>query len=79
MGQRKKLYLMNIELLKAGMSRAEVVSVWGEPDAKGGTSRKYKAPSIYKYGDIELFFAHGNGGKLATIWDEKNEVVIKEF
>lgn len=46
----------SIEPLYFGMSRDELERVFGSPEQKGGTSRKYKTPSIYKYRDLEFFF-----------------------
>jgi hypothetical protein len=68
--------LTNVRL---GMTRDEVVAVIGEPDAKGGTSRKYPTPSIYKYGDIELHFQGWKDGILCLIWDEANEKTIEKI
>jgi hypothetical protein len=42
-----------------GMSRAQVETSLGAPDDVGGTSRKYRKPSIWKYGDVELHFVLG--------------------
>jgi len=41
------------------MDRAQVESSLGVPDDMGGTSRKYRKPSIWKYGDVELHFIPG--------------------
>lgn len=46
-----------------GMTRKEVIAVLGPPDDTGGTSRKYKTPSIYVYGDIELIFGDSPSNK----------------
>ena len=42
--------------IRRGMTRAELRTLLGEPDDIGGTSRKYKVPSIWKYGDVEFAF-----------------------
>ena len=34
-------------------SREEIISSLGQPDEVGGTSRKYKHPSVYKYANTE--------------------------
>ena len=39
-----------------GLHEDEVAELLGKPDAVGGTSRKYRKPSLWKYGDIELVF-----------------------
>ena len=38
------------------MTRAELRGLLGNPDDEGGTSRKYRTPSIYKYGDVQFVF-----------------------
>lgn len=44
-----------------GMSRAEVEGVLGPPEMMGGrTSRRKRRPTIWKYGDVEMYF----GGEL---------------
>ena len=49
----------NVEMLRANMTRAEVVATLGPPDATGGTSRKQKLPIVYKYGDVQVHFGPG--------------------
>ena len=44
--------------VKLGMTREEVESSLDAPDDVGGTSRKYQKPSIWKYGDIELYLTY---------------------
>ncbi|WP_166831787.1 hypothetical protein [Thalassoroseus pseudoceratinae] len=58
------------------MTRDQVIEALGEPDAMGNTSRKYKTPSIFKYGDTELWFEPWKTGTLHGIWDEKNEKLL---
>lgn len=38
------------------MSRDELMALLGPPDDTGGTSGKYRAPSIYKWGTFEFHF-----------------------
>ena len=52
-----------------GKTRDEVISLLGEPDDKGGTSKKYKTPSIYKYEDIEVFFEPCKNGICCSVFD----------
>ncbi len=40
-----------------GCTREALTDAFGEPEDKGGTSRKYRRPAIWKYGDIEFFFS----------------------
>jgi hypothetical protein len=39
-----------------GMSRTEVEGALGPPEAMGGTSRRRRTPTIWKYGDVEMYF-----------------------
>jgi hypothetical protein len=64
-----------LKKIHKGMSREEVIKTLGQPDQQGCTSRKYKTPSIYKYGNLELWFEPWKDGKLvnAYIEDENHE------
>ena len=42
--------------IRLGMTRQELEAVLGVPDYAGGTTRKYRIPSIWKYGDVEFVF-----------------------
>jgi hypothetical protein len=42
--------------IKLGITRMELRGMLGPPDEEGGTSRKYKVSSIYKFGDIQFVF-----------------------
>jgi hypothetical protein len=42
--------------IREGMTRAELRALLGDPDDVGCTSRKYKEPSIWKYGEVEFAF-----------------------
>lgn len=53
--------------LKPGMTREELVALWGEPDEKGYTAQKCKEPSVFKYGPVEVTFNHANG-RLIYVW-----------
>jgi len=68
-----------LQAVKLGMTREEVVTAVGEPDAKGCTSRKYRTPARYVYGDIELHFEPWKAGVLCLIWDEKNEQALEKM
>jgi len=63
--------------ISLGMLRDQVVAAIGEPDAMGGASRKYRTPSIYRYGDIELWFGPRNLDTLREIWNERSEEIMK--
>jgi hypothetical protein len=45
--------------LRLGMAKAEVRDLLGPPDDWGGTSRRRREPSIWKYGEVELWFETG--------------------
>lgn len=55
------------------MTREEVVAVLGSPDALGGTSRKYRTASIYRYGRIEVHFEPWKAGTLWMVYTEDEE------
>ncbi len=59
--------------VRIGMSREEVIAILGEPDDMGGTSRKYRTPCIFKYGEIELFFDPWKSGKLKAVYAEDGD------
>jgi len=42
--------------LRLGMTKAAVRALLGPPGAWGNTSRKYREPSTWLYGRIELWF-----------------------
>lgn len=54
------------------MTREEVIAEFGEPDLKGGTSRKYPTPSVFRYylseqidyGAVEFLFEPWKTGGL---------------
>jgi hypothetical protein len=48
--------LSDFAKLRIGMSRSEIISRFGEPDLKGGTSRKHQTPCVFRYGRIEFCF-----------------------
>lgn len=67
--------------IRIGMTRAEVIEALGPPDDVGGTSRKYRTPSIFKYGEIELHFEPWKDGTLVRAYTEdehRNGIVLLE-
>jgi hypothetical protein len=67
-----------VERVRVGMSREEVLALLGPPDDVGGTSRKYRTPSVFKYGQIELHFEPWKDGRLlrAYMEDEQGEGIV---
>ena len=59
-----------VERIRIGMTREEVVERLGPPDDVGITSRKYRTPAIYKYGEIELHFEPWKSGRLVRAYTE---------
>jgi hypothetical protein len=59
--------LLDLSKARIGMSREEVVSTFGEPDLRGGTSRKYRTPSVFRYGRVEFWFEQWKSGGLRGI------------
>jgi hypothetical protein len=56
--------------LHSGLSPEEVVILLGSPDAWGGTSSRYRKPSIYLYGSVEIYFTQQSPQTLTGIfWD----------
>lgn len=46
----------NFGPVTVGFTPSALELAFGPPDATGGTSRRYRRPSIWKYGDVEFFF-----------------------
>jgi hypothetical protein len=70
-----------IRRIRIGMTRAEVIEALGPPDDVGVTSRKYRTPSIFKYGEIELHFEPWKDGRLVRAYTEdedRNGIVLLE-
>ncbi len=59
--------------VRLGMSRAQVQELLGPPDDVGGTSRKYRTPSTWKYGDIEFYFG-GRDDPLQSLFTDTFQV-----
>lgn len=59
--------------LRIGMTRDKVITELGEPDKMGGTSRKHRLPSVFKYGEIEVHFGQGPSGRLFLVYSEDDE------
>ena len=78
----KDFILQNI---KIGMTRDEVKVILGEPHQISIGSRKYPRPCVWKYEDVEIWFAYPKDGGIHTIWledeslppDQRGEVLLK--
>jgi hypothetical protein len=42
--------------IRLGMTRKELQAILGAPNEVGGTSRKSRIDSIFKYGDVQFVF-----------------------
>jgi hypothetical protein len=51
-----------------GATREELRRLLGEPHIVGGTSRRQRVPTIWKYGDVEYHF--GTDGRVSLIYLE---------
>ena len=60
----------NIAPLKLGCTRADILALFGEPDATATVTRKHKKPAIWKYGELELHFSTGDKDVLILIYSE---------
>jgi hypothetical protein len=60
--------------IRLGMSREEIRAILGQPDDVGVTSRKWRTPAIYKYGDVEFHFGLGPQGTLILIYRERDGI-----
>ena len=60
-----------------GKTRDQVVRILGEPNAKGGKTKK-RPYTIYKYGDIELYFQPWKMGNCVSVFDESKHQLICE-
>ncbi len=59
-----------VRKLKIGMTRQEVQSILGEAEDTGGFFRRYRSPSILKYGNVELHFEQPQDGELKFAYME---------
>lgn len=85
-GASLKQFLASRQLdgLRSGMTKSAVEALLGPPDDTGGASRRFKQPSIYLYGNLEIHFravdrnqavsvhidcpSTGGGYRLPTCW-----------
>jgi hypothetical protein len=51
---------IDVSQIKEGMKRADIRNLFGEPPVVDTTSRKYRNPMIWRYGDIEIHFCDRN-------------------
>lgn len=60
---------MDLSKLPAQATRQDVISLYGEPEEKGGTSRKHKQPLIFRYKRrFEFWFEPRKDGKLERVY-----------
>jgi hypothetical protein len=48
--------MINQGQINIGMTREQLHDLLGTPDEEGGDSKTYRAPCIFKYGDIQFVF-----------------------
>lgn len=53
------------------MTRPEVKALLGEPCDVGCTSRKYRTPSCFKYGEVQVFFGPRARDGLTMVFSEE--------
>lgn len=59
-----------VSKVRIGMTRDEVLGSLGPPDDVGGTSRKYRTPSVFRYGRTEIHFEPWKTGRLNMVYIE---------
>jgi hypothetical protein len=65
--------MIDLRKINLDMTREDIIRLLGQPDAKGGTSRKYKTPRVFKYGNIEFHFLPWKSGTLAFVQEVDNK------
>lgn len=63
--------------VRLGCSREDIRTLFGEPDAVGGTSRKYRTPAVWKYGELEFHFGPKSTDLLALIYSESADGIVE--
>ena len=58
-----------IEKLKKGLTRDEVKNILGGPTDTGTTSKKYRLPLVYRYGQFEIAFGPKKEDGLIYVMD----------
>lgn len=61
--------MIDVTKIRLGMTRDEIKQLFGEPPMWGGTSRKYRTPCVYRYGQIELGFGPYKDSGLSYVMD----------
>ena len=77
-GQEKRLViqgLVSLCILHHGTSRDQVKSFLGPPTMQGGTSHRYRTPSVYKYGAVEIFFGQRARDGIAMICTDDDMIL----
>jgi hypothetical protein len=63
-----------INQIALGFSRGEIENILGKPEMKGGSTRKYPNPVIWKYGDIEFIFNNKEDELIMIIFNFNKEI-----
>lgn len=67
---------IDLHRIRLGMTRDQIVELFGEPDAKSIGTRKYKIPLIYKYGIYELTFDRYKDSGLIWVFDDDHNKML---
>lgn len=62
--------------LRGGDSQADCIRKLGTPEGVGGTSRKQRKPSVFKYGDLQLLFERPEMALYAAVIDVSDAGVL---
>lgn len=61
--------MIDTSKIHLGLTRGEMIRLFGEPDDWDRGSRKYRRPTVYLYGTIELAFGYDEDSTLAYAMD----------
>jgi len=66
----------DISPVRLGCSREDIRKHFGEPDAVGSATRKYRTPGVWKFGDLEFHFGPRSTDTLWLIYSETPDGVV---
>ena len=53
-----------------GLSREQIVALFGQPDTVSATSRRHPNPQVFKYGSVELYFGRERDAQCCSLFVE---------